>query len=372
MPQTTDVAIVGGGVIGCSIAYYLAKEGIRSAVFEQRRFGSGASGATVGVVGPLWHISPSDEATFALGLRSLEMFPALAAELLEAGIDPEFRQSGILRIALTAEQTETLKGNLAWQGELGVGTRWLEPDEVLEREPQINPRVLGAVYSPREGYVRGQRLVDALVHAASQRGATFFEGVEVTGLATEGRRAVGVRTVRDTFYAQHTVLAAGPWTGIAGRWIPLQLPVRPVKGQRILLRKIGFLPQCPVHNFAGYVVPQLDGNLLVGATRHEGEFDQEITAEALGQIMATAISTFPLLRGARFVEARAGVRPGSPDGVPIIGPVPGWDGLSIASGHDALGVMLSPGTSRLMADYVGTGDAGPLEPFSLARFSNTT
>ncbi|MFQ5934617.1 MAG: NAD(P)/FAD-dependent oxidoreductase, partial [Dehalococcoidia bacterium] len=196
----------------------------------------------------------------------------------------------------------------------------------------------------------------------------FFEGTEVVGLETDGRRVIGARTTNETFYADHTVLAAGPWSGIAERWVPSPIPVRPVKGQRILLRKTGFLPKSPVHNFRGYVVPRVDGRVLVGATRHEGEFDQEITADAVARMIATAISSFPLLKDARLVEARAGVRPGSPDGVPIMGPVPGWEGLSMASGHDAVGVMLSAGTGRLMADYISTGDAGPLEPFSLARF----
>ncbi len=368
MRHPSDVAIIGGGVIGCSIAYYLARQGIRSTVFEQRRFGSGASGATAGVIGPLQHIPPTSRATLALGLRSLEMFPTLASELSEAGVDPEFRQNGILSVALTAGQAEELKRNLTWQGETGLGARWLSSREVLDREPFINPDVLGAVFSPREGHLRGQRLVDALVHAASKLGASFVEGTEVTGLETQGRRVTGLRVAGATHPAGHTVLAAGPWSGIAGRWVPDRIPVRPVKGQRILLHSRGLLPACPIRSFAGYTLPQVDGNILVGATRHEGEFDQEITADAIAESIADAALAFPLLRKARFVEARAGVRPGSPDGVPLIGPLPEWDGLSVASGHDAVGIMLSPGTAELIADYIRTGDEGPLQPFSPSRF----
>ena len=368
MRDSSDVAIIGGGVIGCSIAYYLAKQGIRSTVFEQRRFGSGASGATAGVIGPLQHIPPTSRPTLALGLRSLDMFPTLASELSEAGVDPEFQQNGILRLALTPEQVEELEHNLTWQGETGLGPRWLSSREVLDREPLISPEVLGAVFSPKEGHLRGQRLVDALVHAASKLGASFVEGAEVTGLETQGRRVTGVRVADAAHPASHTVLAAGPWSGIAGRWVPDRIPVRPVKGQRILLRSRGFLPACPVLSFAGYTLPQVDGNILVGATRHEGEFDQEITADAVAQSIADAALAFPVLRRAQFIEARAGVRPGSPDGIPLIGPLPEWDGLSVASGHDAVGIMLSPGTAQLVADYIRTGDEGPLQPFSPARF----
>jgi glycine oxidase len=245
-------------------------------------------------------------------------------------------------------------------------------DDIFDREPEISPGILGGVFSPREGCVRGESLVASLVHAASQMGATCLEGVEVSGLQTEGRRVTGVRTADDVYYSDHTILAAGPWTGVAGRWVPEDLPVRPVKGQRILLRKAGFLPRCPVNIFGGYVIPQVDGNLLVAATHHEGEFDEEITADAVSGMIDTAVSIFPALLNAKFVGARAGVRPASPDEVPIIGPVPGWDGLSVASGHYTVGIILSPGTGELMADYISTGDATPLEPFSLSRFRPAT
>lgn len=368
MPKTTDVAIVGGGVIGCSIAYQLSKLGVVSTVFEQSWFASGASGATAGIVGPLWWVDRPIEPLFDLGLISFGMFPVLAAELREEGMDPEFRQNGFLKMAFTPEQARTLLDDLAWQGELGFGTKWLDHDEVVAREPEAHRGVLGGVFSPREGCIRGQRYVDALVHAASRRGATFIGGVEVTRLETKGRKVTGVRTDSETYHAGHTVLAAGPWTGITGRWVPEAIPVRPVKGQRILLRKAEFLPSSVVHNFVVGLVPQVVGNVLVAATREEGEFDDRVTADAVSRLAASAVEVFPVLKDAVFVAGRAGVRPGSPDGVPIMGPVPEWEGLSVASGHDQMGIMLSPGSGELMANYISTGDVASLEPFSLARF----
>lgn len=368
MTKTTDVAIIGGGVIGCAIAYYLSRLGIRSTVFERDRLGCGASGATAGLVTPLQHVNHANSALFALGMRSFELFPGLAAELREAGIDPLFRQCGVVKIALTPEQVQLLKDDLVWQGELGLGVRWLDSRDVLELEPQVSPQAIGGIFSPLEGHVTGQRLVDALAHAASQRGTTFHEGTEVVGLEIEGSRVIGVRMSSETFHAGHTVLAAGPWSGLARRWVPATIPVRPVKGQRLLLRKKGFLPRVVVHSFHGTITPQSDGNVLVGATRHEGAFDHDITVDAIAWIVANAALSVPALKDARLVEARAGVRPGSPDDVPIIGPVPGWDGLSIASGHDGCGIMLSAGTAELMATYISKGDPRPLEPFSLSRF----
>ena len=138
----------------------------------------------------------------------------------------------------------------------------------------------------------------------------------------------------------------------------------------MLLRKTGFLPEFVIHSFMGAAIPQADGSILVGATRHEGEFDQEITGDAISELMTMAKSILPTLANARFVGAAAGVRPGSPDGIPIMGPIPEWEGLSMATGHDAVGVMLSPGTGQLMADYIRTGEVAPLQPFSLSRFTD--
>jgi len=368
MSQTADVVIVGGGVIGCSIAYQLAKSGVKTLVLERSRFGSGASGATAGVIGPLWHIDHTHREFFNLGLRSLELFPTLADELVEAGVDPEFCQRGVLKLAFNPEQADELKANLSWQGEQGLGVKWLDPLEVLDLQPGVADGLLGGVYSPREGCVSGQRLVDALVHAATVLGAVFLEETEVTGLEFSGSKVIGVRTLNGSYRSAHTVLAAGPWTGVPGRWIPDDLPIVPVKGQRILLRKPDFLPKCPVRSFEGYVVPQVDGTQLVASTREEGVFDVQTTAEAVRYLISTAIAIFPELKDATFVGARAGVRPGWPDGLPIMGPIPDWEGLSIASGHDSVGVMVSPGSAELMAEYLIIGDPEPLEPFSISRF----
>ena len=368
MRKTTDVAIIGGGVIGCSIAYQLAKRGIKSTVFEKRGFASGASGATAGVVGPLRHIGSWVESTREMGLRSLELFPGLALELSEAGIDPEFRQNGILKVARTAEYAESLRDDLTWQEELDLGVIWLDHHEVREREPEIIHDVIGGIFSPREGHVRGKRYVDSLVHAAGKLGATCLEGVEVVNLQSDGDRVIGVRTHAGTVYAEHTILAAGPWAGLDERWIHGRLPIQPAKGERILLRRTGFLPQCPVNGFEGYVIPQSDGDFLVAATRIENRFDEDVTATGVSKMINVAISLFPVLAEAIFVQGRAGVRPVTPDGVPLIGPISGKEGLSVATGHDHVGIMLSPATGVMMAEYISTGDAGPLDPFSPARF----
>ena len=373
MPESVEVAIIGGGVMGCAIAWQLAKNGVSCALVERGSFGGGASGATAGVVGPLWHLDPEDPDMFRLGMRSLELFPLWAEELAEAGVNPEFQQTGVLKVALTEADVEELHGFYSWQSQLGLSVEWLERAEVLRREPNANPELRAAIFSSREGCVRGQRLCDSLAHAAGRLGANLYENVEVTGLRHRGDRITGVDTTAGGISSGQVVLAAGPWSGIGGRWVgpggPLDIPVRGVKGQRLLLRRPGFMPLSPVRNSAVYVVPRLDGNILVASTREEGRSDETVTAEGITTLVSGALLTFPSLGDAAFVSARAGVRPATPDGKPIIGPVPGVEGLTIATGHDAVGIMLSPGTAEMAVQYILDGNDAPLCPFSAARFA---
>lgn len=372
MPESVEAAIVGGGVMGCAIAWQLAKNGVSCALVERGSFGGGASGTTAGVVGPLWHIDHDDPDMFRLGLRSLELFPFWAAELAEAGVSPEFQQTGVLKVAFNDDDVQELYDFYRWQSRLSMGVQWLERDDLMRRESEISPDARAAIYSPHEGCVRGQRLCDALAHAAGRSGAKLYENVEVTGLSYEGDRITGIETAVGGISAGQVVLAAGPWSGIAGRWTvpggPLDLPVRGVKGQRILLRLPGFLPQSPVRNSTVYVVPRLGGNILVASTREEGRSDETVTAEGIATLVSGAVKSFPLLADAAFVSGRAGARPATPDGRPIIGPVPGVEGLTIVTGHDAVGIMLSPGTAEMVVQYLLDGNDDPLVPFSAARF----
>lgn len=372
LPKTTDIVIIGGGVIGCLVAYHLAKQKVRVLVLERSRFGSNASGATVGVISPLWHVDPSIKPMWDLGTRSLELFPGLIAELAEAGIDPEFQKTGVLKLAFTESQVDELQGNLSWQSKLGLGANWLDTDHLLDRESAINPRVLGGVDSPGDGCVRGQRLVDSLVHAATMLGAIFFEETEVISLISKGDKVTGVNTPIGSVNSEQALIATGPWSGFHNQWLDPKytesIPVRPVKGQRILLRKPGFLPRTPVRNFDAYVVPQLDGNILVGATREESQFDQIVTTEGMRSMLEAAVLSFPELANAEFVEGRSGVRPATPDGMPILGPIHSTRGLTIATGHDSVGIMLSPATAELITQYLLDGNADPLDPFRLSRF----
>ena len=176
MARTADVVIIGGGVIGCSIAYELAKRGVGCVVLEKERIGWAASGATAGIIGPLWYVDRAIGPYFKLGMRSLEMFPTLAAELKDAGVDPEFRQAGILKPALTEELYSTLHENLPWQQGLGLGVEWLSREAILDREPELTPAVLAAeIGAP--GFLALHPDGDKLYAAASFAGGPGPAGV---------------------------------------------------------------------------------------------------------------------------------------------------------------------------------------------------
>ena len=225
MNKSTDVAIVGGGVIGCAIAYQLSKMGINCTVFEKNRLASGASGATAGMIGPIWHIDQTPDSYFQLGMRSLEIFPNLVKELEEAGIDPEFQQTGAVKVLFDEIDDAVLLDNLRWQKELGIGVRWIDRKELLDREPEITGTAVGGVFSPKDGSIVGISFVDALSHAATKLGAKVYEDVEVVGLEINKSNVTGIRTQRGIYHADHTIICAGPWSGIVERWLPYLIPV---------------------------------------------------------------------------------------------------------------------------------------------------
>ena len=174
MIETVDVAIIGGGVMGCAIAWQLSKRGVSCALLERGTFGGGASGATAGVVGPLWHLDPDDAALFGLGMRSLDLFPRWAAELADSGVNPEFQQNGLLRLAFTQGEVEELHGFHQWQSQLGLGIQLLDRNDVLRHEPSVNPAVQGALFSPARGASEdsGFATPSSMPPDASARGCT--------------------------------------------------------------------------------------------------------------------------------------------------------------------------------------------------------
>jgi glycine oxidase len=363
------VVVVGGGAIGCAIAYYLSRAGVRATVLDRGRIGMEASNAAAGMLAPLAE-AHGPGPMLDLFLASLGMFPALTQELHEAtGIDLEYRLTGILRVAFSDEEADELRQRLEWQQHLGLPLEWLDGAMLWEVEPRLSPRVVGGLFSEEEGQVSNQNLTLALSRAAAARGATIREHTPVTSLITSDGRATAVRTPQGKVAAGHVVLAAGAWTGRLARRLGLDVPVRPVRGQMLALGGMVTPIRSIVWSRRGYLVPRANGLVFAGATVEEVGFRPRTTLRGLREMRRAAIEMVPQFAQAQAELTWAGLRPGSADDLPILGPLPGLENVIVASGHYRNGILLAPITGRLIAQAIIEGrPSEALAPFSPARF----
>ena len=245
----------------------------------------------------------------------------------EAGIDIEYIPSGILHVALTETDEHELRHRLEWQRSLGLPLEWVDAEALRLLEPRVAP-ARGALYSPQEHQVSAGRLTQALSQAAARRGAVLRQDTAVTGLLANGRKVVGVRTPSGEISADHVVLAAGPWMGAFARELSVPLPVRPVRGQMLAFADFALPLRHIVWGEAAYLVPKANGFLFVGATVEDVGFRATTTVQGQQRLRRGACCLVPSLAYSEVASSWAGLRPGSPDGLPILGAVPGWDGLA--------------------------------------------
>ncbi|MDI6857770.1 MAG: glycine oxidase ThiO [Dehalococcoidia bacterium] len=362
-----DVVVIGGGVIGCSIAYYLACEGARVTVLEKGDIGGEASCAAAGMLAPM--AEASEGSPFRdLGIASLRMFEELAPRLREeSGVDIEYLKSGILRVPLSDAEAESLR-ELA-RLDLPLELHWLERDELRTLEPAVSPAAVGALYSPEECQVNADRLVRAFALAAERRGAVLRRETRFTAAEIDRGHITGVRTTGGRFSAGHVVLAAGAWSGRLASAFGCSLPVFPVRGQMMALPASRSMPRYIIWGEECYLVPKANGLLFAGATTEKVGFRKKTTRKGLADIKRMSAALAPVLGSICPADAWAGFRPGSGDGLPILGPVPDREGLTVATGHYRNGVLLSPITGRLIARSILDGSSNEaLAPFSPSRF----
>jgi glycine oxidase len=375
-PKT--VAIIGAGVVGLGIAWRLAARGIKVSVFDKGAAGAGATHAAAGMLAACAEAEPGEEALVALGRDSQARWPAFADELEQAsGIDVELRREGTLVIALTADDQARLFHHLAFQQRLHLPLHWISAAETRRREPHLAGKLAGAVFSPQDHQVDNRKLALALAVAAQAAGASINEHQPVAAISNVGRRVDGIVLADGRKHAADTVvLAAGAWSrGIAGSiadLAPQSLPpVRPIKGQMLALRMD---PAAPLvsHVIWGpgiYLVPRLDGRLIVGATVEEKGFDSTLTAGGLLTLLEAAWRAVPAIEDLPIDEMWVGHRPGSRDDAPILGPAP-LDGLIYATGHHRNGILLAPVTADTIARLVLDGTVDPaIRPFGIERFT---
>ncbi|GER81426.1 MAG: glycine oxidase ThiO [Thermogemmatispora sp.] len=363
MHDQADVVIIGAGVIGWSIAYYLRRAGVDVCLLEQAKVGAGASAAAAGLLAPLGPLNgPGPMASLLLAGCSL--LPELVAELeASSGLQIELEQRGALRLACETRAVARLQRRLAYWQPLGLQLSWLSGEEARRREPLLSAEVEGAVYAPQEGQLRARELLKALAWATRQAGARCYESCEVCGLRQRAGRVLAVQTkTGEEISCGSLVIAAGAWSARCCAWLGYAVPVRPVRGQLLSLRPPAGLPALRhlIFGRAIYLIPRRDGSLTVGATREEAGFEARVTTEGVAWLLAQARRLVPMLTDATLEDSWAGLRPTTPDGLPILGLLPGWQNVLLATGHGSVGVMLSAITGQLISDLICTGRRSPL------------
>jgi glycine oxidase len=377
MTGSFDTVVIGGGVIGLAIAWRAAQQGLTVAVVDPAP-GHGASRVAAGMLAPVTEVHYGEQPLLGLTLRSAQRYPSFVAELEETtGRDVAYRQCGMLAVALDAGDRAVLDDLREFQQSLGLEVAAASARECRRLEPWLSPSVHGGLVVTGDHQVDPRRLTAALLDAAGQAGVRIVRQAAAE-LVVEHDTATGVRPADGQMLAAGTVvLAAGARSGqVAGLPDPARPPVRPVKGQVVRLRvPEAFRPflsrsvRGVVRGSAVYLVPREDGELVVGATQEEQGFDEEVTAGAVYELLRDARSLVPAITELVLAEASAGLRPGTPDNGPLVGPG-ALPGLVIATGHHRNGILQAPVTADAVADLLASGTLPEyMTPFSPLRFA---
>lgn len=371
-----DAVIVGGGLIGLATAWRAARRGMSVAVIDPDP-GSGTAGVAAGMVAPVSEATHTEEPLVRLGRASAERYPSFVAELEEAtGQDVGYSTEGTLKVAFDTDDLAVLDDVRAFQVSLGMAAQRLTSRECRRLEPMLAPAVRGGVLSGGDHSIDPRRLGPALLQAAQAAGATMIRQRAdrlLRGDGTGGAATGALLGDGSTLHAPWVVLAAGCWShqldGVPPGIVP---PVRPIKGQVLRLRTPhpfirrnvrGIVRGSPV-----YAVPRADGEIVLGATTEELGYDTRVTAGGVWQLLRDGHDLLPGITELELTETGVGLRPGSPDNAPMLGPT-GLPGLALASGHYRHGVLLTPVTADAMAEMLATGEVPPVAaPFSPHRF----
>jgi glycine oxidase len=364
-----DVIVIGAGAIGTSIAYQLAKSGVKVMVFERGQVGGEATGASAGMI----QINPDRTTPAALStleVESARLFPALASELLDrTGMDIGYRAAPLLHVALHEGEEPELRAHRAWQVEHGVAVAWVDRAAALDLEPALNSDIRAALYYPQNHQVMPRSFARALARTAVDLGAVLREGAGIDRLLTVGDRVIGVAIGGETVHAGEVVIANGAWASSWSDALHTPIPVRPVRGQMVALRTTGTALRNVVSAAEGYMLTKPDGSTYVGTTVEDAGYDARPTAAGIAGLLALVPRIAPRLADATFSSAWAGLRPGTSDGLPLLGRLPGWHGVTVAAGHFRDGILLAPITGEVMADLLARRRPRlALDAFDPARF----
>ena len=367
--MTQDIIIVGGGVIGASIAYRLAQAGARVTIIERGRIGCESSRAGAGM------LAPQTEAygpgpLFTLCMDSFKLYRDFASGLTElSGLDVEYRDEGTLRVFFDDAEKKEAEEWMAWQIRAGLALEPLTRTALMDLEPALRQENAGGVYLPFEHQIENRRLMEALAVALKRSGVTIVEGEEVREILVEGGRAVGIVCESGRLAAGTIVVAAGSWSSRLLNGAGIDIRIVPARGQMVAVRG----PIAPirhvVHSRDCYLVPRLDGRVLIGATVEYEGFQKGNTSGGVASLLTAGTSLVPELDSFEVVEMWSGLRPDTADHLPVLGPT-NVSNLLLATGHFRNGLLLAPKTAELISRYIIDGSSAvEMEPFSFSRFA---
>ena len=386
MNNKYDVIVIGGGIIGSSVTYYLSKLGNKVLQIEKEDITKGSAGATDGVVG--YH-TKKPGVQMDLAVQSIKLFNNLSEEL---GEDVEYEKNcGGMQPVEDKEQWDILSEIVKKQRESDVDIEMISIEKALEIEPELNPNLYGALYSKTGGKVNPIKLTYGLNHAAKKLGATVLLHTEVTDIIVEDNKVKGVKTDKGDFYSDKVVNACGSYSAKIGEMVGLDIPIKPRKGQLIISEPIGpFMEatvQCARYNIIKFnpdsikdknvlklgsslsIEQTKEGTLVIGGTREFCGFDKENTLEGIEVMLKRAVEFFPAIKDLNFIRAFAGLRPFTPDGLPLIGEVDKIKGFYMAAGHEGDGIALAPITGKLLSELITDGKPSyNIDHFSPNRF----
>ena len=373
MTEATDVVVVGGGVVGTAAAYHLVERGIETVLVDDDREGS-ATAAGAGIVSPPTSSRRENDDWFAFAELAAAHYPELIDDLEAAGIeDHGYKRGEMLSVALTPAEAETIETDRERAQRRDAAVEEITPAAAEAAFPALSG-VERALRFPGAGRVDGAMLTDALGRAARKSGLTTVDG-RAEAIQTENGAVSGVVVDGDRIDAERVVVAGGAWSGGFGDDLGCSLPVTPVRGQILHFDASAVFEdpaELPIVGSVAdnYIVPWADGRIVVGATReHDSGFDPRLTAAGVQAVLDSGLRLAPGLADATFEEARVGLRPGSPDGLPILGAVPGVDGAYVATGHGPTGLTLGPYSGAVIAGLLaGEEPAADLSAFDPARF----
>lgn len=369
---TADVAIVGAGVIGLSVARALLLRGVHHVtLIDRAQPGAEASSAAGGILAPQIEADHADE-FFQLACASRDMFPAFAGALYEeTDIDVELNTTGTLYLGFTEENESDLRQRHDWQTRAGLSVELLSPGDAKDLEPYISDRVRCALRFPNDFQVENRKLLEALVIANARHGARSMTGCDVHAVQIERGKVRGLETSLGFVSTPLVVLAAGAWTSFIDSpdmTLP-QIGVEAVRGQMLCFEAQTHIAHHVIYSSRGYLVPRRDGRLLAGSTTEHVGFDKNVTDDGIQTIKSMALEIAPALGHLPLIDSWAGLRPRAADGLPVLGPYAGIEGLVYATGHYRNGILLAPITGELIASaIVEDVTPGLLTSFSPERF----